>query len=283
MKNIFLFIRRYFNFLFFVVLQISSFVLLVKYNESHKAAYSNIANEFIGRINLQYNGVQSFFQLKETNRQLAAENARLQNQMIANFEGPDSSRVAILDSLIRDTLGRQRKYLWLPTKVVNNTTASQTNYLTLHRGARQGVQKDMAVIGPEGVVGVIVDVSDNYSRVMSLLHRNSKVSSMLKKGNITGSVDWDGKDPHYLTLRNIPRSIKVSKGDTVVTSTYSANFPSHIMVGTIESLAADPSSNSYTIKLRASTNFYSLQYVNVVNNVQWDEQRRLEAAPEKNP
>ena len=283
MKNIFLFIRRYFNFLFFVVLQISSFVLLVKYNESHKAAYSNIANEFIGRINLQYNGVQSFFQLKETNRQLAAENARLQNQMIANFEGPDSSRVAILDSLIRDTLGRQRKYLWLPAKVVNNTTGSQTNYLTLHRGAKQGVQKDMAVIGPEGVVGVIVDVSDNYSRVMSLLHRNSKVSSMLKKGNITGSVDWDGKDPHYLTLRNIPRSIKVSKGDTVVTSTYSANFPSHIMVGTIESLAADPSSNSYTIKLRASTNFYSLQYVNVVNNVQWDEQRRLEAAPEKNP
>ncbi len=200
-----------------------------------------------------------------------------------NFEGADTNRVAVLDSLIRDTLGRQRKYLWLPAKVVNNTTASQTNYLTLHRGAKQGVQKAMAVIGPDGVVGVVIDVSDNYSRVMSLLHRNSKVSSMLKKGNITGSVDWDGRDPHFLTLRNIPRSIKVAKGDTVLTSTYSANFPSHIMVGTIDGIAADPSSNSYTIKLRASTNFYSLQYVNVVNNVQWDEQRRLEAVPEKNP
>ena len=283
MKNIFLFIRRYFNFLFFVVLQISSFVLLVKYNETHQAAYSNIANELIGRINLQYNGVQSFFQLKETNRQLAEENARLRNSIVSNFEGADSNWVAVLDSLVKDTLGRQRKYLWLPAKVVNNTTASQTNYLTLHRGARQGVQKDMAVIGPDGVVGIVIDVSDNYSRVMSLLHRNSKVSSMLKKGNITGSVDWDGKDPHFLTLRNIPRSIKVAKGDTVLTSTYSANFPSHIMVGTIVGVAADPSSNSYTIKLKASTNFYSIQYVNVVNNVQWDEQRRLEAAPEKNP
>lgn len=283
MKNIFLFIRRYFNFLFFVVLQISSFILLVKYNESHQAAYSNIANEMIGRINLQYNGVQSFFQLKETNRQLAEENARLRNRITDNFEGADTNRVAVLDSLIRDTLGRQRKYLWLPAKVVNNTTASQTNYLTLHRGVKQGVQKDMAVIGPDGVVGVVIDASDNYSRVMSLLHRNSKVSSMLKKGNITGSVEWDGRDPRFLTLRNIPRSIKVAKGDTVMTSTYSANFPSHIMVGTIYGIAADPSSNSYTIKLRASTNFYSLQYVNVVNNVQWDEQRRLEAVPEKNP
>ena len=283
MKNIFVFIRRYFNFLFFVVLQISSFILLVKYNESHQAAYSNIANEMIGRINLQYNGVESFFQLKETNRQLAEENARLRNSITDNFEGADTNRVAVLDSLIRDTMGRQRKYLWLPAKVVNNTTASQTNYLTLHRGAKQGVQKNMAVIGPVGVVGVVIDVSDNYSRVMSLLHRNSKVSSMLKKGNITGSVEWDGRDPHYLTLRNIPRSIKVAKGDTVVTSTYSANFPSHIMVGTIDGIAADPSSNSYTIKLRAATNFYSLQYVNVVNNVQWDELRRLEAVPEKNP
>ena len=109
MKNIFLFIRRYFNFLFFVVLQITSFIFLIKYNKTHQAAYSSIANEFIGRINLQYNGVQYFFQLKETNRQLAEENARLRNSIVSNFEGADSNRVAVLDSLVRDTLGRQRK------------------------------------------------------------------------------------------------------------------------------------------------------------------------------
>lgn len=282
MKNIFLFIRRYFNFLFFLVLQIASFILLVKYNEAHEAAYSNVASEVIGRLNLQFNNVQSYFKLKETNRQLSEENARLRNIMGINFEGPDTTRVAVLDSLVRDTLGRQRKYLWLPAKVVSNTTSSQTNFLTLHRGSNQGVARDMAVVGPDGVVGTVIDVSANYSRVMSVLHRNSKVSAMLKKGNVTGSVDWDGKDPHFLTLRNIPRSIPVAKGDTVVTSTYSANFPSHIMVGTIFSIGADPSSNSYTIKLRAATNFYNIQFVNVVQNVQWEEQRRLEAAPVKN-
>ena len=282
MKNIFLFIRRYFIFLFFLVLQIVSFILLVNYNQTHEAAYSNIASEAIGRINLQFNNVQSYFKLKEINRQLSEENARLKNVMGINFEGPDTTRLAVLDSLVRDTLGRQRKYLWLPARVVNNTTSSQTNYLTLHRGSKQGIMKDMAVIGPDGVVGTVIDVSENYSRVMSLLHRNSKVSSMLKKGNVAGSVEWDGKDPHFLTLRNITRSVPVTKGDTVVTSNYSANFPSQIMVGTVVSIAADPSSNSYTITLRASTNFYSIQYVNVVQNVQWAEQRRLEAAPVKN-
>ena len=282
MKNIFVFIRRYFNFLLFVVLQIVSLIFLVNYNDTHEAAYANVANEVIGRINTQYNNVQSFFHLKETNKQLAEENSRLRNLLGIDFQGPDTMRVAVLDSLIRDTLGRQRKYIWLPARVVNNTISSQTNFLTLHRGSNQGVEKDMAVIGPDGVVGVVIDVSDNYSRVMSMLHRNSKVSSMLKKGGVTGSVEWDGKDPRFLTLRNIPRSIPVAKGDTVVTSNYSANFPSNIMVGTIVTIAADASSNSYTITLRAATNFYSIQYVNVVQNVQWAEQRRLEAAPVKN-
>ncbi|MDB5249368.1 MAG: rod shape-determining protein MreC [Segetibacter sp.] len=282
MKNIFIFIRRYFNFLFFLVLQILSIVFLVKYNDTHEAAFANVANEVTGRINTQYNRVESYLHLKENNTLLLEENTRLKNLLGINFENPDSSRVAHLDSLIRDTLGHQRKYIWLPAKVVNNTVSQQYNYLTLHRGALQGVKKDMAVIGPKGVIGTVIDVSDNFSRVMSLLHRNSKVSSMLKKAQVTGSVEWDGKDPHFLTLRNIPKSIPVAKGDSVVTSSYSANFPSNIMVGTVDQVLKDPSSNFFIIRVRTATNFYSIEYVNLVENVQWEEQRRLEAVPVKN-
>jgi rod shape-determining protein MreC len=282
MKNIFVFIRRYFNFLFFVVLQILSLVLLVKYNDTYQAAYGGVANEITGRINEQYNKVQNYFHLKENNRLLHEENTRLKNLLGLNFQGPDSARVVVLDSLIRDTLGHQRKYLWLPAKVINNTVSQQTNYLTLHRGANQGVKKDMAVIGAQGVVGTVIDVSENFSRVMSLINRNSKVSSMLKKNRIVGTVEWDGKDPHYVTLRNIPKSTTVARGDSVVTSSYSANFPSDLMVGTVDEIAKDPISNFFIIRLKTATNFYSLEYVNLVENVQWDEQRRLEAAPVKN-
>ncbi len=282
MKNIFIFIRRYFNFLFFLVLQILSPILLIRYNETHEAVYAGIANEITGRINVQYNKVQNYFHLKENNRLLLEENTRLKNLLHINFENPDSSRIAVLDSLIRDTLGHQRKYIWLPAKVISNTVSQQLNYLTLHRGAKQGVKKDMAVVGPQGVVGTVIDTSENFSRVMSLLHRNSKVSSMLKKGNIPGTVEWEGKDPHFITLRNIPKSVPVAKGDTVVTSSYSSNFPSDILVGFVNEISQDPSSNFLIIRLKTATNFYNLEYVNLVENVQWDEQRRLEAAPVKN-
>jgi len=282
MKNIFIFIRRYFNFLFFLVLQIISLGLLIRFNQTDEAVYAGVANEITGRINVQYNKVQNYFHLKENNKLLLEENTRLKNLLHISFESPDSSKNIALDSLVRDTLGHRRKYVWLPAKVVNNTVSQQLNYLTLHRGANQGVKKDMAVVGPQGVVGTVIDVSENFSRVMSLLHRNSKVSSMLKKGNIPGTVEWDGKDPHYLTLRNIPKSVPVAKGDTVVTSSYSSNFPSDILVGFVNDISTDPSSNFSIIRLKTATNFYNLEYVNLVENVQWDEQRRLEAAPAKN-
>lgn len=282
MKNIFIFIRRYFNFLFFIVLQILSLILLVRYNQTHEAVYAGVANEITGRINLQYNKVQNYFHLKENNKLLLEENTRLKNLLRSDFENPDNSRIAALDSTIRDTLGRQRKYFWLRAKVVSNTVSQQLNYLTLHRGANEGVKKDMAVMGPQGVVGRVINVSENFSIVMSLLHLNSKVSSMLKKGNIAGTAEWDGRDPHFITLKNIPKSVAVAKGDTVVTSSYSSNFPSNVMVGFVNEVSQDPSSNFLIIRLKTATNFYSLEYVNLVENVQWDEQRRLEAVSIKN-
>ena len=75
----------------------------------------------------------------------------------------------------------------------------------LHRGSKQGVSVNMAVVGPQGVIGKVVDVSPNMSVVMSLLHRKNSVVALLKKGSGYGEVIWDGKDPRYVTLINIPQ------------------------------------------------------------------------------
>jgi rod shape-determining protein MreC len=282
MKNIFIFIRRYFNFLFFMTLQVICIILLVKNSNTYGATYANVANEVTGLINTQYNTVHNYFNLRENNLLLQEENTRLKNLLGSNFESTDTSYIKHTDSLMTDTLGKQRKYLWLPAKVVNNTISQQYNYMTIHRGANQGVKKDMAVMSSKGIAGTIIDVSENYSRAMSLLHRNSKVSSMLKKSQIPGSVEWDGKDPYYLTLRNIPKSTPVTKGDSVVTSNYSANFPPNMMIGTVTEITKDPGSNYFIIQIKTSTNFYTLEYVNIVENLQLEEQSKLEAVKVKN-
>src|SRR6516225_2921358 len=175
-----------------------SLAILINYNQTYNVVFSNIASEATGKVGEQYNSIEYYFKLKKTNEELAAENAELRGLLKSSFESPDTSTVIKIDSLLKDTLGRVRKFLFLPAKVVNNDVSDQNNYITLYRGGQQGVTKDMGVIGPTGIIGKVIDTSKNYCRVMSLLNRNSKVSAMTMKGFYTGLVDWDGKDQRYV-------------------------------------------------------------------------------------
>jgi rod shape-determining protein MreC len=281
-RNIFLFIRRYFNFLFFLVLQIIALSFLFRYNKFHEAAFMGVANELTGRISSKYSNVEYYFHLKKTNESLAQQNEQLLNQLRSNFQGPDSLTKVVIDTTIIDTVATVRKYLWRGARVVNNSVSLQNNYLTIHRGERQGVKKDMGVISPQGIVGMVVNTSENFAVVMTMLNRQSSVSAKLSKTGEIGKVQWDGKSPDYVTMINIPKSVPVAKGDSVVTSGYSLSFPPNIMIGVVTDVLDNKSSNFYTLLIKPSTNFSNVEYVTVVDNLQKDEQKRLEEAARKN-
>ncbi|HRH49091.1 MAG TPA: rod shape-determining protein MreC [Panacibacter sp.] len=281
MRNIFLFIRRFFNLLLFFVLQGTAIYILATYNKTHQAFFASAANEVTGSISSKYNAVDYYFRLKQTNDQLAAENARLHNELSTSFQNPDTAHVLKIDSLLTDTLHRIRKFNFLEAKVVNNSISDENNYMTVHRGALQGVKNGMSVIGPDGIVGRVIQVSDNYSRVMSLLNHKSQVSAMLKRGFYQGIINWDGKDPQYIQLRGIPKSAQVRKGDSVLTSNLSGIFPPELMVGTIAGIDSDPSTSFYILNIKTATNFSTVQYVYLTENLLGEEQEKLEAKTPK--
>lgn len=276
MRNIFLFIRRYFNFLFFMVMQLVALYILFHYNRFHEAAFMGVASEVTGRINEKYNNVEYYFKLKKTNEALVKENEVLRNKLRENYEAPDTTQRVVQDSLPYDTLGQFRKFVYRAAKVVNNSVNFTNNTFSIHRGEKQGVKKDMGVISPSGVAGSVIFTSDNFAIVMSLLHSQSRLSAKLKKSGETGSVLWDGKDPSYLTMINLPKSMQVNKGDSIVTSQYSSRFPEGILVGTVAEIVDDKSSNFYTLKLKTATDFYNLEHVTVIENLQKDELKKLE-------
>ena len=187
----------------------------------------------------------------------------------------DTSSTIVQDSIPYDTLGNYRRYIWRDAKVVYNTVNSQKNYIQINRGANQGIKDNMAVINSDGsAVGVVVNVSPNFSQVMSLLHVQSRRSVVLKKTGNMGTIQWDGKNPLYITLINIPKSDSVVKGDTVVTSVNSS-FPPGFIVGTVDEIVTDKSTNFYVLRLRTAANFFNLQQVHVIENLTYDEQTRL--------
>jgi rod shape-determining protein MreC len=280
-RNVFLFIRKYSNFLFFLLLQVTALSFLFRYNKYHEAAFMSVAGEFTGSINQRYSKVEYYFRLKKINEELAAENAALNQLRRENFDITKGNEKNVLDTIRTDSLREIRKYTWIGAEVVGSTVNTQLNFITIHRGLLQDVRPNMGVVSPQGIVGTVVNVSDNYASVMTLLHRQYKVVVKLKNGGDRGTVEWDGISPMFVTLKDIPKSAKLAVGDSVVTSPTSSLFPGNLMVGTIAEIVDDKSSNFYTLKVKPATNFFNIEYVYVIANTQYLEQKRLEDSTRK--
>ncbi len=228
-----------------------------------------------GRVNTQYNKVEDYFTLKAENQRLNRLNDSLLNLLPFNYMKRDTATLLVKDSIPFDTLGNVRQYLWRDARVVYNTVNLEKNYIQINKGSAHGIRDNMAVISSDGsAVGIVINVSPNFSVVMSLLHVQSKRSVILKRTGSMGTVEWDGKNPLFLTLRNIPKSDSVVKGDTVFTSVNS-NFPPGFIVGTVEEVISDKSTNFFVLRLKTSANFFSLQQVHVIENLFYAEQTKL--------
>lgn len=272
MRNIFLFVRRYFNFILFLLLQGFSIYLIVHYSKYHNAIFSKTSNQVTGKINEKYSGITSYFQLKKTNDSLVAANEKLYNKLKADFEYPDTTSNLKVDSIKVDSMEQFRKYQYYPAKVVYNSVASQNNFIVLGRGSSQKIKQGMGVIDPNsGVVGIVTEVSAGYAVVMSLLHKDSHLSGKLLKGGETGTLNWDGKTPNIISLAGIPKGAKVAIGDTIISSGFSTSIPKGMMIGIVQEIKSDKSTNNHLIKFKTAANFYNLEFAYVIENKQTEE------------
>lgn len=270
MRSLILFIWKYYFFFLFLILEAFSVYFLVKNNSFHRTSFISSANHVSGSVLQTYSNINEYFHLKEANDQLAKENALFHSMELPSFIQSIGNTYTINDSIY------QQQYEYTSAKVVNNSTNRRSNYLTLNKGSEQGIKPDMAVITSSGVVGIVKDVSDNFCSVMSLLHKDAKISSKIKHDGSFGPLSWTGEDYRYAVLTDIPTHVRLAKGDTIITSAYSVTFPEGIPVGTVESFERKSGEYFYTVKVKLSTDFKKLNYVYVITNNLKEEQEKLE-------
>jgi rod shape-determining protein MreC len=274
MRNVFLFLRRFSTFFTFLFLQIICLVIVFRFNKFHNAMGMTLANNVNGKIHEQFHRVESFLSLHKTADSLVKRNAELLNANPKNYLAIDTSIKEIADYIPIDTLGNMKKilhFVYRPATVIYNTTNDdKKNYMILSRGVNNGVNTDMAVIGAEtnSVIGKIVYADAKYSVVMTLLHAQSLIPAKLKRTGENGIISWDGKNNVTVTLKRIPSTVALQKGDSVVTSNSSDIFPENLLIGTIADFKEDKVSGDYIIKVKARANFNQINYVQVIENIQ---------------
>jgi rod shape-determining protein MreC len=270
MRNLITFIWKHYFFFLFLSIEVLCIYLIVQNNYFQKASFVNSSNKVSANILKTSADVEEYFFLKSENEKLAKENAELRSRSLVSFSLLENNQYFVNDTAFR------QKYSYINSKVVNNSTNRRNNYLTLDKGSKQGIKNNMAVITSTGVVGQIKDVSENFCTVMSLLNSKTTISSKIKKDGSYGPLTWEGENFAYATLHDIPTHVKLTKGDTIVTSAYSLTFPENILIGTVESFERKSGEYFYTVKVKLSTEFKKLSHVYVVTNMMKKEQEELE-------
>ena len=270
MKSLLNFIIKYHYFILFILIECFSIFLVVEYNDYHRASFLNSSSRFSGKVYTSFHSVFQYVDLKKTNDELNDAYVSLLNKSKNSYKDNQIEIVEVLDSLFI------QQYHFIPAKVINNSINKQNNYITLNIGSNHGVTNEMGVISPNGIVGIVKDVSDNYASVISVLNRNLKVSAMIKHSGYFGSLYWDGKNYLYAIMDDLPNHISVSKGDTIITSGYSSMFPKGNIIGIVEEVKESKGSDFMSLSVRLNIDFKSLTHVMVVKNLLSEEQLNLE-------
>jgi rod shape-determining protein MreC len=275
MKSLFTFILKH-NFIFiFLLLQTLCVLLMVNKNGYQGSHVINSSNELVASVYQTTAKTKEYFSLKQENDRLAIENSTLRNLLKSNY-----SIIPLTEFKKNDTLYKQQ-YSFVAAKVVNSSVNKRRNFLTLNVGSNMGITRDMAVMTSDGIIGLITDVSNNFSSVMSLLHKDVRVNCQLKKDGSYGPLIWDGKNYQYCLLTDIPTHAKIKKGDTVITSELSGIFPEGIMVGTIESYERRINESFFTATVLLSANLKKVNHVYVIKNKYKVERDSLETNTQK--
>ncbi len=275
MRNLLNFLAKYNYWLLFLLLEAAGFVLLFRFNRFQQSVYFTSANRLAGKVYEVSGGIAAFFHLKSINEDLLDRNVWLERK-VASLERQlkeqelDSTRFYSLKRLPADECRVFR------ANVIKNSLNRVDNYITLNRGSSDGIAPEMGVVDAGGVVGIVYKVSPHYALVIPILNSKSSISCKISGSDYFGYLKWEGGDPQFAFLKDLPRHAEFNLGDTVVTSGYSAIFPEGVLVGVVDDMSDSQDGLSYLLKIRLSTDFGKVDGVRVLAREGQAEQLALE-------
>ena len=256
---------KYKNSLFYLGLLLLSLIFLNQRSFYHQSFFSDISLSISSRINLYSQGIVNYFSLKKINQQLRLENEILKVLELA-YQNNKVDKTAILESFGFEITG---------ARIIRNSYDKARNYIIIDKGEADGIKTDTGVISSDGIIGIVNQTTENFSSILSLLHRDLKVNVSFKKNGAYGSMSWRGNHPKKMKLDDISTLNPVSIGDTIVTGGMSDYFPYGIPLGTVSKIERPKFEGYYDIDIELFSNLTQKEFVYIIKNKNLDQIEKL--------
>jgi len=272
MQQLIYFIVRYRYLFFFLILEAIAISLIFNNHDFHKSKFLNSSNRLAGSLYASTRTIKDYFGLRGENAQLLSENLFLKNRIeklkhILNQPPPLGNS---------DFPDLKTRYSYIKGKVEKNQYSNKHNFLTINLGKVDGVFDEMGVINSRGIIGITEIVSTNYSRVQSILNKNSRINAKPKNSHYFGSLIWNGLDYNTVQLSDLPRHAILKTGDTIITGGMSSIFPEGIPIGKIVNID-QWNSIDRVVDVRLFNDMSNLREIYVIKDFDMREIRDLES------
>lgn len=259
-------------FLFFLFLQLTAVTLIFSRNSMQQSFLAAQTTAFNAWVSGYIDQGTSYLRLKQINEDLVAQNKALMAEIYGKDRAgnPHFRRVT-------DTIGGGQIYTFVDADIVNNSITRNDNYFTIDRGKKHGVFPKMGVIAPNGIAGIVVNTTNNYALVQSVLSVNKiRINAALKNTGFFGTLTWKGDNSRTMHLADIPKYVPLKVGDTVLTDGKSSIFPQGIMIGKVAGYEVDSKTGYWDISVELNQKMGNLQKVFVVRNLKKLELKQIQ-------
>lgn len=269
MHRFILFVKRTSFVFLFIVIEIAAFRYYVNSSSYNQAKAADISNRLAGNVYAGLAEVRQYFSLASQNRMLTEEIAALRGEL-SRYEG------VVEDMEIRKELPDSLEYAYMAAKIINNSINRAQNFMTLNKGARDGVTPNMGVISNGAIVGYVQSCSERFSSVVSVLNTDFRTSGkLLNKDNSAGTIFWDARSYEEMVMTEIPKYAEIAVGDTVITTEFSLRYPEGLLIGTVKEFELI-NGTYYNAKISLFARMGSLNNVVLIRNENADEKQNLE-------
>lgn len=196
--------------------------------------------------------------VRQNNFNLSQENRRLQNE-IANFQemARENQRLRQIVEFGETIPGKK-----VVTRVIAQDVSSEFRVIRLDKGTVEGIEKGMAVVTPEGIVGRVLRVTSHYADVLTLLDSSSAIDVLAQRSRARGVIE--GMSESLLGLKYLRRTDDIEPGDIIVSSGIGGLFPKGLVVGKVSKVERKSYGITQTVEVSPIVNFATLEEVTVV-------------------
>ncbi|MDR2121589.1 MAG: rod shape-determining protein MreC [Flavobacteriaceae bacterium] len=264
------FLSKNSRFFLFLFLQIVALFFTFNRNVYHNSLVEEKIISFTGFVDDRISNITYYFNLKKENERLLEENKEYRNKFLGKTKKINPEFLAILDST-----KYKQKYYYTTAEIISNSITRANNYLIVDRGTAQGIAPEMGVVTSTGVIGMIINSTKNYSKVMSILNKDTRINARLKSSKYYGTLLWEGEDPRVMRLSDIPKYVGVKIGDTIETDGKSRVYPEGIPIGRVSSKIIDEETGNWNISVELFQDMGNIQKVYIVDRLDRTEIKSL--------